>query len=339
MATTVWYNKNFSGVAGLLDAVRDAAAGQDWRLVASHTHDDVPACAAADHFEVEPRGLTGAPYVEFCLDFVRRHAIDVFVPGKEAGPVTRERHRFAEAGCRLVVAADADTLALLDDKEATYAAAAQPPVAVPPHEVVVDLAGFDAAYARLRERHAAVCFKPVKSVYGRGFRVVVENGSPLDRLLDGDLTRIGIDDARRWFGSQPRFRRLMVMPYLPGPERSVDCLAAGGELAACVSRRKPSEGGAQWLEDGGPVLDAVRWLTRRFELDAVYNVQFRDMDGVPYLLEINPRMSGGLNAACLSGVAFPYWAVRLALGTATPADVPRPRTGLRVAQVNRAVLV
>jgi hypothetical protein len=41
--------------------------------------------------------------------------------------------------------------------------------------------------------------------------------------------------------------------------------------------------------------------------------------------------------SCLSGVAFPYWMIRLALETAQPGDVPKPRTGIRVAQVNKAI--
>ena len=68
-------------------------------------------------------------------------------------------------------------------------------------------------------------------------------------------------------------------------------------------------------------------------------MQFRDAEGVSYLLEINPRMSGGLHYACLSGVAFPYWAARLALGTASPEDIPMPRTGLRVGHVDRAIVL
>jgi hypothetical protein len=50
------------------------------------------------------------------------------------------------------------------------------------------------------------------------------------------------------------------------------------------------------------------------------------------LLEINPRMSGGLPFACQSGLVLPLWAIRLALGTASPADVPTPRLGVWVPQ-------
>src|SRR5262249_51928125 len=116
--------------------------------------------------------------------------------------------------------------------------------------------------------------------------------------------------------------------------------AQNGVLLRCVVRVKAaaSEFG-QLLEDNPRVEELTRRLAARLRLDGVFNVQFRDSEGVPYLLEVNPRMSGGLHYACLSGVAFPYWAARVALGTATPDDIPRPQTGLRVGKADRAVLL
>jgi biotin carboxylase len=64
-----------------------------------------------------------------------------------------------------------------------------------------------------------------------------------------------------------------------------------------------------------------------------------DSSGNPLLLEINPRMSGGLAMACMAGINFPLWAARLAMGSATPKDVPQPRTGFRVCMANRAVML
>jgi ATP-grasp in the biosynthetic pathway with Ter operon len=336
MPATVWLNKGLSSTFDVAEMLRDAGAGE-LRVVCSHPDPDFAASRACDHFEAEPTGLSEAAYVEYCLDFVRRHSVDVFLPGKCLRGVVRQRERFGAAGARLVAAADADTLRTLEDKAASYAARGPDLVPLPDYAVVRDLAGFDAAYARLRAAHRAVCFKPAVSVFGLGFRVVTEPGSGLDRLLSGDAVKIGPDEARRLFAERPTFRDLLVMPYLRGPERSVDCLARDGELLRCVVRRKPTTAyGPQLLEDAPAVADLAARLTRRLRLDGVFNVQFRDGDGVPYLLEINPRMSGGLLYACLSGLCFPYWAVRLALGAA-PELVPFPRTGLRVSKVNRAI--
>lgn len=338
--TTIWLNKNLSGVFNAIEAIRAADTAGAFHIFCTHTNPDAPALRVGDGAEVEPRGLSEAAYLDYCLDFARRHRVGLFVPGKGLAAIVRARGRFEAAGVRLLAAADADTLPLLENKAALYRALGPDLVRLPEYAVVNDLAGFDAACARLQARHAAVCFKPAVAMFGEGFHILTPGRSGLERLLRGGVLRIDVAEARRHLGAARTFPDLMVMQYLPGVERSVDCLARRGELIRCVVRRKPDrDGGAQLLEENPEIVEAVRRLTARLGLDALCNVQFRDADGVPHLLEINPRMSGGLHFACLSGVAFPYWAVRLALGTARPEDVPVPRTGVRVGQVSQAILL
>ncbi|MBY0525727.1 MAG: ATP-grasp domain-containing protein [Gemmataceae bacterium] len=337
---TVWLNKGLSSNFDAVESLRSAQSPGELRVLSSHPDPDCPAFRVSNHFEVEPKGLSEAAYLDYCLDFAQRHSVDAFIPGKNLRAIMRERSRFDAAGVRLVAAADADTLDLLEDKAAVYTALGAGLVALPEYEVVRDLAGFDAAYARLRVRHKRVCFKPAVSVFGLGFKVISETGSAQDRLFRGEPLKIGLGEARRCLGERAHFRDLLVMQYLPGPERSIDCLAQRGSLIRCVVRLKSNVPDGPQLLEANPALEAmVGRLTERLRLDGLFNVQFRDCDGVPYLLEINPRMSGGLLYACMSGLAFPYWAVRVALGTATPDQVPRPRTGLRVSKVNRAILL
>jgi len=345
---TIWLNKNLSSMFNVIETLRGARRNETFRILASHTSADAPALRISDLAEVEPRGPGEASYLDFCEKVIRKHQVDVFIPGKMLREIVRARQRFEALGVRLVYAADAETLKLLENKARLYAAIPPGLAPVPEHRVINDLAGFDAAYAWLRGhdgvgrdgvgRERIVCFKPAVSMFGLGFRVLTESGRAIDRLLGGDSIKIGLAEARRYLGEQARFRDVMVMQYLPGPERSVDCLAHDGKLVCCVVRRKPTGGeGAQALEDNPAIVELTRRLTSHFRLQGVFNIQFRDCDGTPYLLEINPRMSGGLHYACLSGVAFPYWAVRLALETAQADDVPRPRTGIRVGQVNKAI--
>lgn len=337
---TVWFNKSLSSTYNIIESLRAAAAPDEFRILCSHTNADFPAFRISDAFEVEPRGPKEAAYLDYCEDIIERHGVDVFMPGKMARQLALHRHRFESRGVKLVLAADADTLKLLENKARLYSAIPTGLAPVPDFRVVQSLAGFDDALAWLRGRRHTVCFKPAVSMFGLGFHVLTERGSALDRLINGDPVKIGLQETRWLLGQQEQFRDLLVMQYLPGPERSVDCLAQDGSLICCVIRRKPmgTESG-QWLEENPAIDDVVRRLTRHLRLNGVFNIQFRDDGGVPYLLEINPRPSGGLHYACLSGVEFVYWAVRLALGTARPADVPRPRTGIRVGQVNKAIVL
>ena len=337
---TLWLNRNIASSFNALESIRSSLQpGEDWHIVASHPYPHNAVFRLSDAHEIEPARLDDRAYVRWCLDFARRHRVTVFLPGTRLRPIVKARSRFEALGVHLLAAADAATLRALDSKPRLYRAIPPGVAPVPEYQVFRDLAGFDAAYRELRRRHRLVCFKPCISVYGIGFRIVTPWGGGIRRLLSKDDLKISVRRARVVLGSQGTFRPMMLMPYLPGPERSVDCLGHDGELVRCVVRRKTKIEGYQKLEEHPDLVAIVRRLTKHFRLTGLFNVQFRDSGGKPYLLEINPRMSGGLYCSCLSGLAFPYWAVRLLLGTARPEDVPHPQAGFRVAQVNRAVRV
>jgi predicted ATP-grasp superfamily ATP-dependent carboligase len=109
------------------------------------------------------------------------------------------------------------------------------------------------------------------------------------------------------------FPELMVMEFLEGEEYSIDCLAKSGELIAAVPRRKGG-GRIRILENNKELMELAEVFTEEFKLDYIFNIQVKYNQGLPKLLEINPRMSGGLYFSCLSGVNFPYLAVKLLLG-------------------------
>jgi len=335
---TVWFNKNLSSTGQVIEILRREQRPEELRIVCSHTHPDCPALRMANVSELEPKELSEKDYIAYCLTIIRRHNVRVFVPGKMVEAVARERERFESEGVRLLIAADAATLGLLKDKARTYEAISEISVRLPEYIRINSLAEFDAAYAELRMRHKSVCFKPTESMFGLGFRLVKEDCGSLQRLFSGDPIGISLEEARRCFAEVTRFRDVLVMQYLPGAERSVDCLAQTGKLIRCVVRRKPDVSeGAQLLESHPQIEQAVSRLTSHLGLTGLYNVQFKDNGSEPYLLEINPRMSGGMPMACLSGVVLPLWGIRLLLGTAVPEDVPKPVYGSRVKEIGRAI--
>ena len=112
---------------------------------------------------------------------------------------------------------------------------------------------------------------------------------------------------------------------MEGPEYSVDCLARDGRLVRATIRKKSrSVGGPEAIVEDAEILDWSARLAEIFHLGHIFNVQLiRSKDG-PKLLEINPRMAGGLYFSCLAGVNYPYWALRLAFEPEGAEDPPIP---------------
>lgn len=333
----VWFNRAFSSVYTAISLIRKEDQQQRYHLIYSHPA-AAPAGQLAHQFELEPTGLKGEDYLAWCLAFCRQHAVDIFVPGKEARLISAERQRFAEAGTRVLVAGSADALQLLHDKARFYAGV-ECPQAPPPEAIAVHtVAEFDAAYATLRARYAKLCIKPSQSIYGLGFAVIDEQRSCAELLIAGVHYHIGLADLRAGLALLPEFRTMLVMEYLEGREYSVDCVGDNGRLVCAVPRKKPqSSGTAQRIELHGGILDACATLAAAHGLNGCFNVQFRESDGQPRLLEINPRMSGGISMACAAGPNLPYIALAGFDQGYESIEIPAVRDGARVTEVSVAL--
>lgn len=333
----VWYNRTFSSVNAAIKLIREADTEGRFTIVHSNANRHAPAARLAHEFHVEPTGLKGDAYVDWCLAFCRDHRIDVFVPGREATTLAAEHARFADVGTRMLSAAPPAQLKRIHDKADFYAATVLPDAPVAAFRPFENLEQFDAAYAELRPQHAKLCIKPAHGIYGLGFAIVDEERSSAALLMKGVEYHIGYQDLRRGLADMDTFPTMLLMEFLDGPEYSVDCVGDHGRLVSAVVRRKlPQAGSGQLIDMRQDILDATARLCADYELNGVFNAQFREGGGRPRLLEINPRMSGGIGMACLAGPNLPYIALRGFADGYDGLDIPAPRHGMRVAEVSVA---
>lgn len=334
---TIWFNKSSANIINVADGVRAADLDRQMRVIVSHPIKDLYVALPWCEFHKEPN-VSGAAYLEWALAFCREHAVSVFVCGKQAGYLANHRQAFASIGTRLLVAVSSETFAVLDDKDLAYKALIDSGLAeiVPPYEVATTAKEFAESLTRLAP-NGKLCFKPTVSIFGIGFRILTgeQEKTGLDRLLSGDVTYISTQEILAMMAEKPVFKPLMVMSYLADNERSIDCVAHEGKLVACVIRRKVSQG--QVLEDNPLLVSYVRRLVEIFGLDNFFNAQFREKDGKYYLLEINPRMSGGTHYTFHSGLNLPYIGIMLKLGLMAPRDVAANVTDVRVYPTEGAV--
>lgn len=332
---TVWFNQGMALIAEVIQTVRGAVQ-DDLYLLASHTNKNFEARKHCDEFVVEPKGLEADAYVDWCLAFAVEHKVDLFVPSRYAELMADNAHRFAEHNIKLLLPGSGDMMRTIKHKGETYKAIGADACPMPEWRVVTDLAGLEAAYADLSQRHT-VCFKPASGVFAHGFRMITTEGSAYERLMaSGPYTAasvIGLEEMRLIFGNPEGFEPLMVLQYLEGRERSVDCIAHEGKLLRYIIRHKTTHD-EQVIEGNEEVAEYIDNITRRLKLSGVFNIQFKDSNGKPYLLEINARMSGGLKKACLAAdFALPYWAIKLALADVKAEDVPHPQYGATLKRV------
>lgn len=274
--------------------------------------------------ELAEAPASGAQYAAFIKTVVDTHNVDVILPGRKIYDLARYRSRLERSGARLITAGTPSQLAIVGDKGFCYDALRDVPGLCPRYIRVETPTALRRAITTLIA-DGPVCFKPARSIFGVGFRVLPHATIP--RSLRSRT--VSIADAYQQ-ASRSTFRPQVVMEYLPGIERSVDCLAEGGRLISAIVRQKRRRG-CQYLEANARIERMTESVCQRLGLTGLFNVQFRnDRFGRPRLLEINGRMAGGITKSFGTGVVLPLWAIRMAMGRASASELPLPQLGMDV---------
>ena len=59
--------------------------------------------SVCDAWYTEPEDVKGEEYIDFCLDFCKKHEIDVFLPHRHFLTVSQYKSRFEEQGVKVMV--------------------------------------------------------------------------------------------------------------------------------------------------------------------------------------------------------------------------------------------
>lgn len=308
----------------------------------SHTH-DVEHQKFADNFIYEPEN--SEDYVGFCLDVCRQHQVDVFYPWRHFSSLYQHKQQFSELGVQVIFSCSETDFYTLDNKAAFYRHlfAKNIPVSIPRFASANTKTEFIAQYNLLRPDVHKLCMKPSVSIYAAGFKVIHDEPDydPWQALLYGkDKYAIAYDQLIHLLPDEfPK--EMMLLDFLPGDEYSHDLLCRNGEIIAGTIRQKHhAHDKYQLLIQNSEIERMSVLLVAEFNLSGFINIQYRDdKDGVPFVLEINPRISGGFPKITLAGIDYVDLFVKmLTHQEITAADVQQ-EFGVKVSGNTRYVAV
>jgi hypothetical protein len=286
----IWF---LEGQASQRDIILGAmqALPETIQVYASHRRHRPEITSVAHVSFVEPED--GDERIEWVLRTARAQSIKVVVAGRAGGTYEAHRAAFEAAGITLVTGGVGPrTFELVDDKARFTLEAERVGLACIPAITVVNAEQLRAAYAAFRPG-GEVCIKPVVGIYGQGFWRFKEGVDPFRCFENPDARQVDFETYHDIFGAASEREPMLVMPYLPGSECSVDMVCEAGKVVAYVGRRKADV--HQAFERDTAATDLAIAAAEHFGCDGIINVQTRDdADDRPHLLEINPRYSGGI---------------------------------------------
>lgn len=304
MTKVVWFMKGYANLYHAIADIKSADKDNQFKVVCSHENKGFIGFESADYVEIEPNG-SDEEFLQFCEDVIKKYNVDVIFASQRQTLLSKNKSRFKELGAEVVTAASYQMINSIDNKAKLYSILKDNTVVkIPAFEVFKTSKEFADSYKKMKQNYSQLCMKPTHGVYGVGFYVLKEKTNQLENVLSQSQV-VSVNGFKKIINNRS-FKTMMLMQFLEGYERSVDCVAYHGEFIGGVIRKKISSTMPQVIEDNPDIIEQVKWLTKKLKLNGMFNVQFKELDGVPYLLEINTRLSGRSFYATLAGLNLPY---------------------------------
>ncbi|MGM3175807.1 ATP-grasp domain-containing protein [Dickeya lacustris] len=326
MSQTIWLMEGLSSQRDIILGIKDffKNTNKEITIIASHRHHRNEILSLADIALIEP--TDDEQRLDFITTTIKQYGVQALHSGRNCLWFEAHRQQIESLGVSLTTGATSTAMFDLANDKVKFAHAMKahglPVVPSILIESAEELRHQIAKNNQSIEDKKLLCVKPVSGIYGMGFWRFDDKATPMAALTHPDSRKVHPDIYLHALEQQEDFDPLVLMPYLPGPEYSVDMLVEKGNVIAAIARRK--EGALQYLEQSGPAYELSKACAHMMQADGLVNVQTRNNDqGEPVLLEINMRPSGGIGYTRHSGVNLPALFALRQLGLMDEAQVKR----------------
>jgi len=312
MRKVVWLNHWFSTAYNIINLIK-IDDEYDFYFIGTSELEHSVLKNVCDEWYSEPKDAKNEDYVDFCLDFCKQHNVDIFMPHRHLVTISKFKNKFEEMGI-LVLVDNYDIVSLLNDKQAAYHYFKNSNrIPVPDYHVVQTLDEFMDAYNTLATESDKVCFKFIRDEGGKSYRLIDNDRNGYAALFKKQRSRMTLDAVAASLSEQEKFSPIMVMPYLEGDEISVDCLKT--EHGIIMVPRIKGRTRFEIVRFDEEIMQMCSLIYDNLVIECPCNIQFKYKGEVPYFLEVNTRMSGGIHMTCMAaGINIPNIAVNKLLG-------------------------
>lgn len=309
-----------------------------YRLIGVNVTGPVPAQRILDAFYRVPAG-TCSEFVPAMLEVARRERVDVVLPWSddEAFSLSASRLQFAAFGTRILVS-PMECLELISDKLSTYDYLKNAGITVPEYRAVENTHQLLNALSHYGYPERTVVLKPKKGRGNRGIHILCGKDSPPAWLGSGKREK-RIETPVREEDRLASFMEgeTLVMPCLRAPAYDVDVLHKGPEQYSIYVRKRRNPTGIPYqgntLIVDAPITEYCRKIAETLQLGALHDMDLMTTgDGVPVILEVNPRPSGSLISTMSAGYPVLDWAVAKLLDI--KCEMTEPREEIEIVAAN-----
>ena len=275
-------------------------------------------------------------YIDAIKDLIVKEKPDIFfcVSSYEVGKISKHKDELEALGTRVIVS-DHEVINIASNKYSLYEALKDNvDIKLPKYHSPKNLNEFIKHAEMLGYPEKRVCFKPHFSKGSRGFRIIDDNISRKDLLLNykPESTFISMSEFISIFENEPKFPDFLIMEHVSGEEIDAMTLSKNGEvLLKTIKTRETSRAGV--ITSGELVFrpeieKSCDKIIEQLPLDYNACIQFIDN----YLIEINTRVSTFIYQ---DDLIEPYLSIKLALNEYSPSNIKEYQEKV---QINRRMI-
>ncbi len=296
------------------------------RLIGVDMNKDDTILQMCDAYYQVPQG-NNPEYVEALLKICREERVDILLPimSVELEALAANKNRFAEVGT-MVSVSDVNALKIANNKLALFNFLKNEELPHPKFYPVHSVADIDKA---IEEIGFPIVFKTSEGSGSRGMRIIDNSKSRFDILFHEkpNSCYITLNEFKEIL-SEGEIPEMHAMEYLPGNEYTVDLLANNGEIKYSMCRRGLNVQNSIILdgvvENKPQITEMCNEIARRLKLtgNIGFDIKERD-DGMPIIMECNPRATAGVAEFMYSNINLLYLCIKMLLGDKLPEINPK----------------
>lgn len=313
------------GAPGIIKCLRNNGE-RDIRIIGVDMSEHVGARGLVDKFYKIPAANDDG-FIDYILSICGEERVQVVLPivTRELMKFARNRDVFLKISTKVNVM-EPQTLEVVNNKARLLSAMCKLGLHTPDFCVVHSLEELVEACKSLGYPQKPICVKGAVGNGSRGVRILDASISQYDLFFNGkpNSLYISYDELIRTLAERPEIPEMLVMEYLDGTEYSVDMLADNGKKLYAVSRRGLSVVMSNMMslevDNNREVLELCRRTAEELRMDGNFgfDLLYSKKDKCPYIIEVNPRLTGGIVACAAAGANLPYLGVKRLLGESLP---------------------
>ena len=311
------------GIQGTVYSLKTNYDSRELYIIGTDIKDFVVGKYLCDEFYTISPAKNVQNYISDLIMICQKCNVDIIFPQNtaELSLLSEYKQKFSDINVKIIVSGY-KSIELANNKYKLFQIAEQQSIPVANYTLVSSFIELKKAAIELGWPNKSFVVKPPVSNGSRGVRFISENLDRKRAFYEEKPSNLytTMDELYNTIGDD--FPELIAMEYLPGDEYTVDVFRYNDTVIALPRKRLAIRSGitfAASLECNRFLIDSSVKLANSLGLTYCFGFQFKQHEnGIPLLLESNPRVQGTMVMSTLAGGNIIYNSVKAVLGENIP---------------------